>query len=130
MKNTVTLNPTAHNNFISEHRNTIVNTINKEFAQKANDELMWVGIEALLVGEGKRTGKKLFTWNRNEVRTLGDKVADICEEYISHNIGQATDIHPLVCHTFRGEMQLVFDRTIKDKNSINLWKDKLNYETI
>ena len=130
MINNTGCNRTAHNNFCNNCRTNLVNYINKEFAQKASDELFRVGIEALLVGEGKRTGKKLFIWNRNETRTLGDKIADICEEYISHNIGQATDIYPLVCYTFKGEIQIVFDRTIKDNNSINLWKDKLNYARI
>ena len=130
MFNNTGRNAIAHNNFCNSHRNTIVNTINRQFAEKAGDELFRVEIEALLVGEGKRTSKKLFVWHRDGSVTLGDKVADICEMYLINNVGQVTDIHPLICHQFKGELQVVFDRNIIDDNHINLWKDKLNYETI
>lgn len=130
MFNNTGRNAIAHNNFCNSHRNAIVNTINRQFAEEAGDEVFRVGIEALLVGEGKRTAKKLFTWNRHETRSLGDKVADICEMYLINNIGQATDIYSLVCYQFKGELQVVFDRNIIDDNLINIWQDKLNFERI
>ena len=131
MFNNTGRNAIAHNNFCNSHRNTIVNTINRQFAEEAGDELFRVEIQALLVGEGKRTAKKLFSWNRTDNKvSLGDAVADICEQYLINNVGQVTDIHPLVCHQFKGELQVVFDRRVMDNNHINIWQDKLNYERI
>ena len=131
MENYTGMNRTAHNNFISEQRNTIVNYINRQFSLEAGDELLRVEIESLLVGEGKRTAKKLFTWHRTDNKvSLGDAIADICEQYLINNVGQVTDIYPLVCYQFKGELQVVFDRNIIDDNHINLWKDNLNYERI
>lgn len=130
MENYTGMNRTAHNNFISEQRNTIVNYINRQFSLEAGDEVFRVEIQALLVGEGKRTAKKLFSWNRTDNKvSLGDAVADICEQYLINNVGQVTDIHPLVCHQFKGELQVVFDRNIIDNNHINLWQIDLLSKT-
>lgn len=130
MTNNTGMNKNIHNNFTANIRNKLVNFINKEFAMKATDELISVTIEALLGGDGKRMSRKTFSWHRNDNVTLGDKVADICEQYIINNIGQPTDIHCLVVYGFTGSIQIGFDRRFVEKDTINIWKNKFDFETL